>query len=181
MPCIRNDSTPTEKVVLLDGRDLDAPLMEWGTGRCWPHGSDSNISRDYIVRGLYYAHLVNFLKFIKSVSACGTCSLFHEHAVGSCWCEASTVRKTFLFWKTVNCEIIQAQQWSVCGGLSTCQSFPLPMSQTRRCMKSKAFLGGLELLSRWTFNSPPFFPDLQRHTQLSNLLRAGRLIPSTQQ
>jgi hypothetical protein len=67
LPCIRNASTANEKLKLLDDTEVDTPFMEWGTNRCWPRGSDSNISRDYIVRGLYYPHIVNFLKYIKPV------------------------------------------------------------------------------------------------------------------
>jgi hypothetical protein len=67
LPCVGNRTSTREKVKLLDGREVDSPLMEWGTGRCWPHGSDSNISRDYVVRGLYYVQIVNFLKYIKAV------------------------------------------------------------------------------------------------------------------
>lgn len=55
-------------VELEDGSWVPCPLLEWGSPSCWPDGSDSNISKDFLFRGMYYAQLVRFLQFVKRVS-----------------------------------------------------------------------------------------------------------------
>jgi hypothetical protein len=56
-------------VVLKDGRSVAAPLLEWGTPHCWPDGSSSNISRDFLFRGIYYPQLLRFLQRYDHVRA----------------------------------------------------------------------------------------------------------------
>ncbi len=56
-----------QRTLLLDGREVAEPLLEWGTERCWKTGTDSNIARDFLFRGLYYPQLVRMLKSFPSV------------------------------------------------------------------------------------------------------------------
>jgi hypothetical protein len=55
------------RVTLKDRSDVELPLLEWGSPACWPGGSNSNISKDFIVRGMYYAQLVRMFQFFPRV------------------------------------------------------------------------------------------------------------------
>ena len=56
------------QVRLFDGTDVRESAMQWGAPGCWPTGSDSNISKDFVVRGVYYPQLLRFLQFFPLVS-----------------------------------------------------------------------------------------------------------------
>ncbi len=54
-------------VNLLDGSTVPGPLLEWGSSSCWPRGSNSFISKDFLARGVYYPQLVRMFQFIPMV------------------------------------------------------------------------------------------------------------------
>jgi hypothetical protein len=59
-----------ETVSLADGTVVEAPLLRWADSThpsCWSSGSDSNISRDFVVRGVYYPQLVHLLRTVPRV------------------------------------------------------------------------------------------------------------------
>lgn len=38
----------------------------WGTKNCYPSGSNSNIVRDYVARGIYMAQITHWLKYYSA-------------------------------------------------------------------------------------------------------------------
>jgi hypothetical protein len=61
----------SETVSLYDGTVAEMPLLRWADvafPSCWPAGSDSNISRDFLVRGVYYPQLVQLFRTVPRVS-----------------------------------------------------------------------------------------------------------------
>ena len=67
---ILSKTSVSSAVELLDGTRVDLPLLEWGSPTCWPRGSNSFISKDFFVRGVYYPQLVRMYQFIPKVSGC---------------------------------------------------------------------------------------------------------------
>ncbi len=55
------------QVTLRDGREVRAPILRWGKRGCWPRGSSSDISQDFVVRGVYYPQLVALLQQYHTV------------------------------------------------------------------------------------------------------------------
>lgn len=94
---VRRCMTPHQRsdVTLYDGRVVEGPLMDWGTSSCWPTGSDSFISKDFVVRGVYYPQLVRLFQFLNPVS----CSSIYEpgslfRVILSMFCARSPHRTT---------------------------------------------------------------------------------------
>ena len=63
---ILSKASASSTVELLDGTRVDMPLLEWGSPTCWPRGSNSFISKDFFVRGVY--------RTIRSSCACTSSS-----------------------------------------------------------------------------------------------------------
>ena len=71
------------QVKLKDGREVKAPTLRWGKAGCYPKGSTSDISKDFVVRGVYYPQLVELLQSFHTVSAWLTGSTAQGPAVGA--------------------------------------------------------------------------------------------------